>query len=123
MDSEEIESKACAKGCAGLVHQGPAGVQQVTVWQQFQAGGETFDAPGRGRGFVPGRGGGESLCQGGVRPAEGNIQGQVGAEKESSEAVEGGREDVSDAEDRLSVTDMKGIKKPKGRQVERMVVV
>ena len=37
--------------------------------------------------------------------------------------MEGGREDVSDAEDRLSVTDMKGIKKPKGRQVERMVVV
>ena len=58
-----------------------------------------------------------------MRPAEGNIQGQVGAEKESSEAVEGGREDVSDAEDRLSVTDMKGIKNPKGRQVERMVVV
>ena len=32
MDSEDIKSKTCAKGCAGLVHQGPAGVQQVSVW-------------------------------------------------------------------------------------------
>ena len=47
------------------------------MWQQFQAGGETYDAPGRGRGFVPGRGGGESLCQGWVGPAECNIRGQA----------------------------------------------
>ena len=61
------------------VHQepAPAGVQQVTVWLHFQDGGETSDAPGGGREAVPGRGGGESLCQGWVGPAEGNIRGQA----------------------------------------------